>query len=200
MRTTTSPRFKNLLGFALLVGLLTSISVTFTNCGGNDDDPDPKDTTTTTTSKFKAEYLKVDGKMYDAKTITNKQLGSDLQNNRFTTVWGGNVYPFLELTHERANDGAGDTLVPRTYVPSSKSTSEDFGYGVSFYYAEGSPPNYCQYQTRVEDWDKGNGTYELLKIDGKYVSEFSDVTLYCKNNGIYTDSIVVEGYVIWDEK
>ena len=145
MKTTTSLRFKNLLGFALLVGLLTSISVTFTNCGGNDDDPDPSDTTTTT-SKFKAEYLKVDGKVYDAAAIKRKFVDKTSSlHNEFKTYYG-NAYPFIGITHERANNGTGDTLVPRTYVPSSRSTSEDFGYGVSIWYAEGSQPNYCQYR------------------------------------------------------
>jgi hypothetical protein len=199
MRTTTSLRFKNLLGFALLVGLLTSISVTFTNCGGNDDDPDPKDTTTNT-SKFKTEYLKVDGKMYDAASIKRKIVNKlSSSYDEFKTYYG-DAYPVIFLRHERANDGKGDSLVPHTYVPSSYSTSEIFGYGVSFYYAEGPQPNYCQYLSKIEDQDKGNGNYELLKIEGKYVSEFSDVTLYCDNNGVYTDSIVVEGYLIWDEK
>ena len=129
MKTTTSLRFKNLLGFVLLVGLLTSISVTFTNCGLGET-PDPNDTTTTT-SKFKTEYLKVDGKVYDAAAIKRKFVDKTSSLYDELRTFYGNAYPFIGITHERANDGAGDTLVPRTYVPSSRSTSEDFGYGVS---------------------------------------------------------------------
>ena len=86
--------------------------------------------------------------------------------------------------------------MPNNYIPSLvEGTSEDFGYTVRMYYAEGSAPNYCQFTPHIGDTP--NGTYKLLKIDEKYVSEFSNVTLYCENDA---DSVVVEGYLIWDEE
>ena len=145
MKTTTSLRIKNLLGFALLIGLLTSISVTFTNCGGNDDDPDPKDTTTTT-SKFKAEFLSVNGVRYEANQIRIKRIQKTNSSDNLQVEFGTN-YPFLAIDHERSEGGTGDSLVPREYIPASiGSASDDFGYEVGWYWAVGSAPNNCQYQ------------------------------------------------------
>jgi hypothetical protein len=202
MRTTTSLRFKNLLGFALLVGLLTSISITFTNCGGNDDDPDPKDTTTTT-SKFKAEFLSVNGVRYEANQIFKKVIKKNNSYDRLDVEFGPN-YPFIEIDHERSEGGTGDSLVPREYIPASIGfTNENIGYEVGWYWAVGSAPNNCQYQIPLAYTPSvPNGKYTLSKIDGKYVSEFGRVELKCTNTGANGDDVIVidGGYLIWKKK
>jgi hypothetical protein len=186
-------RLKNHLSFAFILAMLIGFSVTLTSCG-SDDDP-PKTTPQEepgTGSPFEEEYLKIDGKTYSADDISRKILKPNNREDLLEVQFSGGE--FIEVNHERAE---GDSLIPRMYNPNLGSTTdEDFGYEVSFHYAEGPPPNSCQFFPQIELVE--NGTYELMKINGKYVSKFSNVKLYCNNDGL-SGEVLAEGYLIWED-
>jgi hypothetical protein len=171
--------------------LLVCLSLTMTNCG-SEDTAEPEDIVDGSVAPF----LKVDG------TIFNEVYQQILQpddKNDFTMVRYDNFNHTLTLRHERAISGNTDSLVQRSYIPSHEISNEAIGYGVSMSYRDITKGPDCEFSTRAEDLNGMNGTYKLKKVDGKYVSEFSNVSLYCEIDGT-KHSVVVDGLVIWEEK
>ena len=94
-----------------------------------------------------------------------------------------------------------DTLLPRVYImeqgAGTSSTFENFSVQIAS--DDGPPPLYCGFITPNTS-DEPQGVYELKREGSVLVSDFGKANMDCLVGGNGTDTRIVEGRIVWEEK
>ncbi|MFT4521655.1 MAG: hypothetical protein ACI8ZN_000593 [Bacteroidia bacterium] len=191
MKTQLKTRWGSALNATVAFLFVGAIIFTLPACGGDDPKPTPDGGTTI------EEYLIIDGKRYEGKDFVKKSIVANNRTDQLRIILVNSTYPYVDIEHERA----GDSIPLRIYTPSDAA---DFfpdvdSYEVGFTSADGAKPVYCQFLSIYEP-PTPHGKYEIKKVNGKILSEFGKVYMSCEAGGNGTDTRVVEGRVIWEEK
>jgi hypothetical protein len=181
---------KTIFTLTLVLGLST---VLFTSCG-NDDTPTTPGGSTTSAAK---EYLIINGTRYEGEDFFSKKFFYTNSTMELRIQLTEGFYPRIHINHEGT---VLEELVAREYDVAPELGSyfpNGDQYEVGFYYAEGDMPGDCRY-LGILNPTPPNGKYELKKVDGKLVSEFTKAQMDCR--GASKADIAAEGYIIWEEK